>query len=145
MLGGYQVLLASVLLAQTSVLLLLCAAMSTSGQTVSALVAVIQYELPSAMHEMRLELERTRREVERARRDVERARMGAEDILSASISPHLVRAVRHTLISAIVTIDVQNAFADPVHRDYHQELGRACSSMSEAILQLDDAIMDVDV
>ena len=55
--------------------------MSISGETVRALTAVIQHELPPAMVEMRMELERVRREVERAR-------MVAEDIRTASISPY---------------------------------------------------------
>ena len=111
--------------------------MSVHAHVVAALVTVIRHELPSAMNEMRLELERTRREVERAR-------MGAEDILAASISPHLLHAARNTLIIASVAIDVQNAFADPVHRDYHQELCRARSRMGDAILQLDDAIRGIN-
>ena len=44
MLGGYQALLASVLLTQTSVVLLLCAAMSASLQGACALRVVIKHE-----------------------------------------------------------------------------------------------------
>ena len=49
--------------------------------TVCALANVIRHEVPPAMVELRLELERTRC-------DLERARMGAEDIRSAFMSPY---------------------------------------------------------
>ena len=61
--------------------------MSSSG-AVRALTAVIQHELPPAIVEMRMELER-------ARREVERARMTSEDLRAASISPYRTRTYTH--------------------------------------------------
>ena len=55
--------------------------MSSSGETVRALTAVIQHELQPAIEEMM--------------REVERARMTSEDLRAASISPYRTRTYTH--------------------------------------------------